>query len=287
MSKLYMKKELFLLVFLIFGWIAPVWTEDLGYAFKNKLGMKFAYIRPGSFVMGSPSSEKGRERDEKQHNVKISKGFYLAVTEVTQGQWYAVMENNPSAFKECGANCPVENVSWDMSQEFIEKLNVKERTDKYRLPTEAEWEYACRAGAQTAFANGDITFTQCERDPNLDKMAWYCGNSGLVNPVREKKSHPVAKKKPNAWRLYDMHGNVQEWCLDSCGWRNKWTGKVSVITDTYRDGVVDPLSTEGTHRVFRGGSWNQSARYSRAANRSRYQPMAVRNNIGLRVVKEL
>ncbi len=282
-----MKKALSCLILSLFIFGASADTVAAENAFKNSVGMKFVAIFPGTFVMGSPASEKGRGRDEKQHKVTISNGFYMAITEVTQAQWIKVMRNNPSSFKACGPKCPVENVSWDACQEFIQKLNKKERTDKYRLPTEAEWEYASRSGSETAFANGDITFIQCEKDPKLDQMGWYCGNSGLTNPVRDKKTHKVAQKKSNAWGLYDMHGNVQEWCLDYCGWRNRWSGKVQVITDTYKDGIVDPISKKGTHRVFRGGSWNQSAKYSRSANRSRYKPMAVRNNIGLRVVKDL
>lgn len=237
--------------------------------------------------MGSPYQEKGRDSDEDLHKVIISKGFYISITEVTQGQWYDVIKYNPAAFKDCGANCPVESVSWNDCLVFIDKLNRKENTKNYRLPTEAEWEYACRAGSQTAFTNGDITHLKCGIDPNLNKVGWYCGNSGTAMPISNKKIFPVGLKEPNAWGLYDMHGNVHEWCQDHCEWRNALTGKVEVITDTYRDGIVDPVSRKGSHRIFRGGSWNQSAQYSRSANRSRYRPVAIRNNIGLRIVKDL
>lgn len=254
-------------------------------AFENRLGIRFVYIYPNSFMMGSPVTEKGRDYDEKQHRVTIKKGFHMSVTEVTQGQWMKLMGYNPSAFPDCGSTCPVENVSWEDCQAFIKKLNQYENTDTYRLPTEAEWEYACRAGSQAAFENGDITETQCEIDPYLDQMAWYCGNSGLKHPISDLKPHPVGLKQPNAWGLYDMHGNVQEWCLDACEWRDRWTGKVGVITDTYRDGVIDPLSKSGSRRVFRGGSWNAAAKYCRSAGRSCFKPNARRNNIGFRIVR--
>ncbi|MBW1841952.1 MAG: formylglycine-generating enzyme family protein [Deltaproteobacteria bacterium] len=135
--------------------------------------------------MGSPRKEPGRLGGEIMHKVNISKGFYIQTTEVTQGQWASVMGNNPSKFKKCGADCPIERVSWKEVQQFIRKLNEKEKQNLYRLPTEAEWEYACRAGSTTAFFNGDISETVCRRDPNLDIVGWYCGNSG-------NKTHPVA-----------------------------------------------------------------------------------------------
>lgn len=255
-------------------------------SFKNKLGMTFVKIPPGTFYMGSPQNEPGRERDEKRHLVKLTRGFYMATTEVTQTQWFKIMGYNPSAFNQCGGNCPVERVSWDQSQEFLTKLNKLERTTKYRLPTEAEWEYACRAGTQTALYSGDISSVDCSVESNLDRVAWYCGNSGVRNPVSVLKSHPVGLKEPNGWGLYDMHGNVQEWVQDSCKWRDRLKGKVGVITDTYVDGIVDPLSTIGDRKIFRGGSWNMSIRYARSANRSYYRASAYRNNLGFRVVKD-
>ncbi len=279
------RNSIYIMIFYLYAAYFPFKSYAIETTLVNTLGMKFVYIQPGTFKMGSPVSEKGRDRDEDQHQVRINRGFYIQTTEVTQGQWFQIMKYNPSAFKTCGGNCPVENISWNDCQEFLKKLNAEEGTNRYRLPTEAEWEYACRAGNNTAFSNGDIKFMQCEKEPNLDKMGWYCGNSGQTNPVSDKRPHPVAQKAPNAWGLYDMHGNVQEWVQDFCKWRDFWKGEVGVITDTYIDGLVDPLSTKGTHRVFRGGSWNQSAKYSRAANRSRYKPMVVRNNIGLRIVK--
>lgn len=157
----------------------------------NSVGMKLMYIPPGTFVMGSPSDESGRHSDEKQHKVTLTKGFFMQTTEVTQAQWKAVMEDNPSYFK--GDDLPVERVSWDAVQEFIQKLNKREATDRYRLPTEAEWEYACRSDSKTAFCFGND-------EKELGAYAWYGGSS-------LKKTSYVGKKKPNAWGLYDMYGN--------------------------------------------------------------------------------
>ncbi len=255
--------------------------------FTNKLGMKFILIPRGQFVMGSPESETGREWHETPHTVMISKSFYLQETEVTQEQWQALVGFNPSAFPDCGKNCPVDTVSWNQCNEFIQLLNQYEGTKKYRLPTEAEWEYACRAGSRTAFANGPITQVYCKDiDPVLDKIGWYCGNSGYKNPPDGLRPHPVKTKAPNAWGLYDMHGNVQEWCLDSCKWREFFSGRVGVITDTYKDNIIDPLSKKGDHRVFRGGGWHQSARYCRSAYRSYYKPVTKRNSLGFRILRE-
>ena len=173
----------------------------------------------------------------------------MQVTEVTQGQWQTIVGNNPSFFPNCGDNCPVEQVSFNDCKEFIRRLNQKEGTNKYRLPTEAEWEYACRAGSTTAFANGGITKLECGYDPNLDAMGWYCANSG-------KKTHPVARKNPNAWGLYDMHGNVWEWCQDLYG--DYPTGQ-----------VTDPKGSSSgrRYRVMRGGDWRLYTRHCRSAHR--------------------
>ncbi|MBW2193189.1 MAG: formylglycine-generating enzyme family protein, partial [Deltaproteobacteria bacterium] len=216
--------------------------------------------------MGSPRKEPGRLGGEIMHKVNISKGFYIQTTEVTQGQWASVMGNNPSKFKKCGADCPIERVSWKEVQQFIRKLNEKEKQNLYRLPTEAEWEYACRAGSTTAFFNGDISETVCRRDPNLDIVGWYCGNSG-------NKTHPVALKRPNAWGLYDMHGNVSEWCQD-------WYGG-------YPQGyVTDPAGpSNGIGRVHRGGSWRRSAMGCRSAQRFKDGPAWKYHFLGFRLVR--
>jgi formylglycine-generating enzyme required for sulfatase activity len=193
--------------------------------------MKMVLIRPGKFMMGSPDTEQNREGTKgPQHEVTISKPFYMGVTEVTQAQYEAVMGTNPSHFK--GATNPVENVSWNDATEFCKKLSEKTR-QVVRLPTEAEWEYACRAGTQTAYSFGD--------DPSaLGDYAWWDGDIPLT-------THPVGQKKPNACALYDMHGNVWEWCAD-------WYGG-------YPKGpATDPSGpATGGRRVMRGGSWNLTA----------------------------
>ncbi|MBU1169995.1 MAG: formylglycine-generating enzyme family protein [Proteobacteria bacterium] len=262
-------------------------NANSGPALVNKIGMQFVKINPGSFIMGSPQSEMGRKWDERLHQVILTRGYYMSITEVTQNQWIRVMESTPSFFQGCGGDCPVESVSFDQCQEFIRVLNYMEKTDKYRLPTEAEWEYACRAGSRTAFTDGDITVSECGLDPNLDPVGWYCGNSGVREPVIYKLSpQTVALKKPNDWGLFDMHGNVNEWVLDACKPRGML--HTGTVTETYnKDKITDPLSVKGPNRIFRGGSWNTSTRYCRAANRGSFKPTAKRSYIGFRVVKTL
>jgi formylglycine-generating enzyme required for sulfatase activity len=223
----------------------------------NSIGMKFVLIPTGSFMMGSPSDEQGRGSDKQQHKVTLTKAFYMGATEVTQGQWRAVMGNNPSNFK--GDNRPVEEISWSSAKTFIRKLNQKEGTNKYRLPTEAEWEYACRAGSKSRFCFGDS-------NSRLGDYAWYRNNSSL-------KTHSVAQKKPNAWGLYDMHGNVDEWCED---WYEGYSDRH----------VTDPKGpSSGSLRVLRGGSWFFNARHVRSANRYGYNPGIGYNYLGFRVVR--
>ncbi len=255
--------------------------------YTNGLDMRFVLINAGTFYMGSPESETGHQWNEKRHKVTITKDFFMQETEVTQGQWQKLVGFNPSSFETVSDRYPVDTVSWHQCREFIRVLNEWEGTDKYRLPTEAEWEYACRAGSSTAFANGKMTRNVCDvPDPVLDKMAWYCYNSGLQTPPRNFHPHPVKTKIPNRWGLYDMHGNVQEWVLDACKQRDIWTGKIGPVTDTYRDGVIDPVSEKGDHRIIRGGGWYQKPVYLRSAQRNFYKPMAKRNSLGFRIVRE-
>ena len=225
-------------------------TLDLG----KGVTMKLVRIRPGKFMMGSPDSEKGRKDDEgPQHEVTISKAFYLGVTEVTQAQYEAVMGKNPSHFK--GAANPVENVSWNGAVLFCRKLSAK--TGKaFRLPTEAEWEYACRAGSKTRFSFGDS-------ESALGDYAWHQGNCG-------GKTQPVAQKKPNAWGLYDMLGNVWNLCAD-------WYG-------SYPSGAsTDPQgATSGDRRVIRGGCYGDGAGFVRCAARTRRGPAERLNCDGFR-----
>ena len=209
----------------------------------NSIGMKFTLIPAGEFEMGSPPDEMDRYSDEGPvHHVTIENAFYMGRYEVTQKQWREIMGDNPSYFT--GENLPVEEVSWDDVQEFIKKLNEKEGTDRYRLPSEAEWEYACRAGTTTRYSFGDSK-------SKLDDYAWYrwSKNSG-------SKTHPVGQKKPNPWGLYDMHGNVWEWVQDS--WHRNYN---SAPTDG------SAWEGDGARRVGRGGGWCERARSCRSAHR--------------------
>ena len=203
----------------------------------NSIGMKLVFIPPGEFMMGSPEDEEGRlEHEGPQHRVKITKGFYMGATEVTQAQWKAVMGNNPSSFK--GDNLPVENVSWNGAMDFCRKLSAMEGKT-YRLPTEAEWEYACRAGSTGPYAGTG----------KLDDMGWYRDNSG-------DKTHAVATKQANAWGLYDMHGNVWEWCQSQYK-------AYPYREDDGRESFVDKTGL----RVLRGGCWSYSAFFCRVSYR--------------------
>ena len=204
-------------------------------------------IPAGTFAMGSPESKQGRRDDETpRHQVVISYPFYMGKYEVTQAQWVRIMGSNPSHFK--GEDLPVENVSWNDCVAFCKKLTDREQAagrlkpgHQYRLPTEAEWEYACRAGATTRFYTGD-----CYSD--LARAGWYAGNSS-------SKTHPVGQKQQNAYGLYDMHGNVWEWCGDLYGSYSS-------------ESVIDPVGqTSGSNRVVRGGCWGTNEDYCHSANR--------------------
>jgi formylglycine-generating enzyme required for sulfatase activity len=197
--------------------------EDRG-SWTNSLGMKFAYIPAGEFMMGSPDSEPGRDKDETQHKVRLSKPFLIQTTEVTQGQWKALMRNNPSRFQG-DDSLPVECVSWTDAAAFCKKLSEKEGRN-FRLPTEAEWEYACRATSSGGYSGTG----------RPDDMGWYETNA-------KGKTHTVGQKRANAWGLYDMHGNVWELCAD-------WYGEYPVPAVTDPSGPVN-----GRFRVVRGGSW--------------------------------
>jgi formylglycine-generating enzyme required for sulfatase activity len=215
----------------------------------NSIGMEFVLISPGTFMMGDNS---GRADETPAHQVRISKPFYLGKYEVTQEQWVAVMGNNPASFK--GRTNPVDSVSWNEVQEFIKRLNAKEGTTRYRLPTEMEWEYAARGGTDTRyfFMKNPKTWEEAER--HLDAYAWVFKNSGDT-------THPVGQKKPNPFGLYDVYGNVWEWVQD-------WMGKLPTdreITD-YRG------PSSGSVRVLRGGSWLSNAEYCRSSNRLIIRP---------------
>lgn len=203
--------------------------------------LTFVYIAPETFMMGSPPGEPGKKPDEAQHRVVISEGFWIGITEVTQAQWKAVMGSNPSQFAREGT-LPVEQVNWDDCTNFLAAANKRVRAYGMRLemPTEAEWEFACRAGSKGRWCFGDD-------EDQLRDYAWYSENSELT-------THPVMQKKPNAWGLYDMHGNVYEWVKDDY--------------EQYAVGAVDPVVINGNlYKVLRGGSWSSIALGLRSANR--------------------
>jgi len=203
--------------------------------------MEMVYCPPGEFMMGSPTTEEGRYEDETQHRVRLTNGFWMGKYPVTQAQWKSVMGNNPSRYK--GDDHPVERVSWEECQEFIKNVNIQLNCDA-RLPTEAEWEYACRAGTTGAYGGTG----------NLNDMGWYCDNDS------GHETHPVGQKMPNAWGLYDMHGNLWEWC-------NDW------YDDYPSSSVTDPQGpATGDNRILRGGSRCILARLCRSAQRNSNLP---------------
>ncbi len=228
----------------------------------NSIGMEFIRVPAGTFFMGAGEDEEGSSKEKPRHRVSISHPFYLGRYEVTQEQWMAVMGGvNPSNF--LSLDRPVDEVSWNDIQLFIERLNKKEQGQLYRLPTEAEWEYAARAGSDTAYAYGD--------DPEgvqLGQYAWYELNSG-------KQSHPVGSLRPNGWGFYDMHGNVTEWVQDRYD------------KDYYSKGPEENPKgpATGRKRVVRGGSWINQAYSCRSAFRGYYSPDYTDSDFGFRIVR--
>lgn len=225
------------------------------------------WIEPGQFVMGSPSTEVGRflDKEEPLTQVTLTRGFWLCWHEVTQEEFQQVMGSNPSSFKG-DLQRPVENVTWFQAVEYCDRITERERdagrlpkTYRYRLPTESEWEFAARAGTRTRFSYGD--------DPTYEQLgnyAWFAGNSG-------RRSHPVGQKRPNPWGLYDMHGNVFEWCLD-------WFGQLPGGSVTNYPGVE-----MATDRNIRGGYWDSGPAFCRCALRVHFIPETYLNYLGFRV----
>jgi len=244
------------------------WAKHLGQpvVMTNSLGMRLALIPPGHFVMGSPPAEQGRNATETQHPVKLTQSIYMAATEVTQGQWQAVMGGNPSFF--IGDTLPVETVSWEEASEFCRKLSARENRS-YRLPTEAEWEYACRAGTMTPFHTGATISTA---QANYDGKFTY--GDGKKGAFREETTQ-AGSFAPNAWGLQDMHGNVWEWCAD-------WHGPYPAGEAT--DPVGPP---QGDKRAVRGGCWINFPAVCRSANRGSTVPVSWNFNFGFRVVRVL
>lgn len=229
----------------------------------NALGMKFAWIPPGTFLMGSPTNEVGRSHDEIPHRVTLAKGFYLGVYLVTQEQWQSVMGHDPSRFKD-ERNLPVDGVSWHDCLDFITSLRQGDRYP-YRLPTEAEWEYSCRAGTMTPFHFGETIST--EQANYNGNYAYGDGSKG----VYRGKTTPVGSFPANAWGLHDMHGNLMEWCAD-------WHG------DYANGDLADPQGpTSGKLRVLRGGSWYLNPGNCRSARRGKNEPGLRYLNCGFRL----
>lgn len=221
----------------------------------SSIGMEFILMPAGAFMMGS---DQGDPDEKPAHKVIISQPFYLGKYEVTQEEWLAIMGTNPSHFKG-DLKRPVERVSWHMVQEFIRRLNAKEGENKYRLPTEAEWEYAARAGAKTRYSFGDD-------ETLLEQYAWYRKNDG-------GKTHPVGQLKPNAWGLYDMQGNVWEWVQD---WRAPYL----------QGAMIDPQGAmAGNAKGYRGGGWGYSAQRCRVSDRSYDSPYYVYGTHGFRLAR--
>ena len=244
---------------------SAAWTVSQG----PLLGMEFVSIPSGSFQMGSPSSEDGRFDDESRHSVYVG-SFELMTTEVTQGMWEEVLGTTVDEMRSrseydygltgFGSDYPMYYVSWDDCQDFINELNDMDPNHTYRLPSEAEWEYACRAGTTECFYWGSSM---------NGSYYWYYGNSG-------SNTHPVAAKHPNTWGLYDMSGNVWEWCAD-------------LYTSDYDNCPTDGSAYKGSgsNRVLRGGSWSYYARDCRSAHRSNGSPGGSSYFLGFRLARSV
>lgn len=239
---------------------------DLG----SDVNMVMVFIPAGEFEMGSPLEELKRDDDEAQHRIKLTKPFYMGKFEVTQMQYRVIMTDNPSKFD--GDNLPVDNVNWYEAARFIKRLNDKTGL-KFRLPSEAEWEYACRAGTTTAFNTG----TTIDSDfANYDATAPYA--DGIIGKEL-KRTNKVGSYPANAFGLYDMHGNVWEWCSDV------YDKNYYKVTPTFDP--TGPQEQEGGDRVIRGGAWNEKAHKCRSADRNNRSPKANQPIIGFRVVLDI
>ena len=248
---------------------------------KNDIGMEFRLIPAGKFKMGSPESEGERSGDEYQHEVEIRDAFYMGTYEATQSQWKRVMGENPSKFSSSGvytnsvkgmrtSNFPVDNVSWEDAQKFTKRLNSEFLVPgyRYRLPTEAEWEYACRGGSETVFNFGDV----------LTGKSANCNGNSPYGSAKEgpylRRTTKVGSYLPNVFSLHDMHGNVWEWCSD-------WYDEHYYLTTPPRD---PSGPSTGTFRVLRGGSWNDGAANCRSASRDYNGPSNPHSDRGFRVL---
>ena len=252
----------------------PGAAGDPSSRFVNSLDMEFVLIPAGTFMMGSPENEAHRDRDETLHEVTLTKSFFMQTTEVTLAQWWEVMGKKFFGRRKGRPDGPVVRVSWFDCMEFIEKLN-RRGEGTYRLPTEAEWEYACRAGTKTAYVWGDDP--ECSRAmySNNPKKSEACIPHVTSMGLEPGEPAPVMSYEPNPWGLYDMHGNVWEWCQDLFG-------------DYPSGSVTDPVGVnDGDRRVRRGGSWFKYGWYCRSANRNMGHPAIKHDTLGFRLVREV
>ena len=256
------------------GW-AAIWGEDqyglyadLVVEVEKGLSQRFRWLGPGEFMMGSPASEKDRYDDENYHQVTLSQGFWLADSTVNQALWQAVMGENPAKF--VAANKPVEQVSWQDSKSFIDRLNERFGPSlaglHFRLPTEAEWEHGCRAGTTSPFSFGANISPQL-----VNYNGKYPYDDGEKGDYRAETVE-VKSLSPNPWGLYEMHGNVWEWCADY------WQKQLG------EQAVSDPYTSVGSGRVMRGGSWGNCGRDVRSAYRRHYSPALGSLNFGFRLL---
>jgi len=274
--------------------VAPEIT-DMAEEEGSSLTPGFVFVPAGTFTMGSPTGELGRDTDETQHAVMLTIAFEMMAREVTQGEFQALMGRNPSNASSCGSDCPVEMVNWHEALDYANALSASrgktpcfdctgsgttgvacslktvyakpQGCPGFRLPTEAEWEYAARARTTGAFYSGGITVADCSYDANLDAIGWYCGNAFST-------THPVGLKAANPWGLFDMSGNVYEWVWD---WHGAYPG---AVTD-----YAGPAT--GSNHVFRGGSICSVSEFARSASRADYYPTYRGRCLGFRLVRSL
>lgn len=267
-------------------------VEDLGIPLEvenRSTGIRFRLIPAGSFIMGSSRKESGRDADEAQHEVALYAPFYCGKFEITQRQWRKVMGSKKAHFVNAGRSAPVENLSWYDANRFVKALCKKSGVTNitYRLLTEAEWEYACRAGTYSPIYTGDLTIKGLNHAPELDDIGWYAGNSSVSYEDAYDSSawpemqiehaqagtHPGGEKTPNAYGLYDMIGNAWEWCDD---WYDAYPA-------SYTNNPLGPK--HGHYKVIRGGAWNSPAHKCRSADRDRGLPAFEDPCLGFRIMR--
>lgn len=255
------KLLLMVLPFVLFGLTLPHPAGAQGAVLTNSLGMEFVPILAGSFIMGSPKTEPGRGTSEAQHKVTISRAFYMQSTEVTVKQWQHIMGRRLFGRHRGPDNLPMDRVSWHDVMKFIRRLNSRAE-GTYRLPTDAQWEYAARAGSTTAFNWGaDIDCTRAMYGNNSRKRG-PCVDYARAKGMKSDQSAPVKSYPPNAWGLFDMHGNVWEWCQDQFD-PDRHRHQLYSIYD-----LSDPVNESGSYRIRRGGSWRSKESSCRSANRT-------------------